>query len=257
MTGCILSLTSTATRSKREEDTQRILTDVYHGKSAEIPVQIPSAAVDASTAAIEEAVLESAPTASILKIPTVVKVVIPRKSATPLKHAENRSTVPTASDHVSDEMTAKHQEFSDRQDHQSEEQAVAAKLPLKKKKRGRPRKETTTEFIAEEPEAKMSKRDTAVIVADERLGDYTNKPNEPENTVPTELVPEEHQSSGADATNMNANIDLNTPEPHPPPEKKVKRTTEAPSSTGKGKTPYRVGLSKRARIAPLLRIVKK
>ncbi|KAF2447644.1 hypothetical protein P171DRAFT_229058 [Karstenula rhodostoma CBS 690.94] len=247
-------------KSNREEDTH-VQTDVRHGKTADIHTQVQSAAVDASTDTIEEDVLESAPITSIMKSPTVVKVVIPRKAITSSKHVDNKSTVPTASDHVfqnTSEKTAKHQGVSDRLDLQSAEQAVAAEQPLKKKKRGRPRKETKTiEFIAEEPEAKTNKRDTAAITADEQLEDYTHKSNKPENRVPTESVSDEHQFSGADATNMNANIDRNTPELQPPPEKKAKPTTEAPSSIGKGKTPYRVGLSKRARIAPLLRIVKK
>ncbi|KAF9740844.1 hypothetical protein PMIN06_004744 [Paraphaeosphaeria minitans] len=244
--------------SKRVEDTHHDPTDMHHGQSAKGPVLLPSAAIDPSTTAIDEDALNSASTTSITKSPTVVRVVIPMKPTAPSKHVENQSIAPTGSDHVDDEKTAKHQKISDRLELQSEEQVISGKEPPKKKKRGRPIKETKTiESIAEEPEAKTSKHDTAVISQNEQLGNCTQKLDEPEIGVRKESVSDERQLSGANATNMDANFDHITSEPQPPPQKKVKQTTESPSSIGKGKTPYRVGLSKRARIAPLLRIVKK
>ncbi|OAG12907.1 uncharacterized protein CC84DRAFT_1212393 [Paraphaeosphaeria sporulosa] len=243
--------------SKRVEDTHHVPTDMHYGQSAETRVQISNAAVDPSTIAIEEDVSESACITSVRGSATAVRVVIPMKPTTLSKDVEHQSIAPIDSDHVYDEETAKHQNMSEPPELQSEQQGIVVKEPQKKKKRGRPRKEAKPiESITEEPEAKTSKPDTAVIAPDEQLEDYTQKPDKPESPAPTEAVPNERQSSGANA-NRDTKIDQVTLELQPPPEKKVKQTIESPSSIGKGKTPYRVGLSKRARIAPLLRIVKK
>lgn len=136
---------------------------------------------------------------------------------------------------------------------QPEEQPNSAKQPQKKKKRGRPRKEIKT---TEEQETNTSERNTIAIATSEQLQGNLHDSDYP-GAVSEQLAPDENRVSSVDATIMNANTDPDTAEPQPPPEKKIKQTTEAPSSVGKGKTSYRVGLSKRARIAPLLRIVKK
>jgi hypothetical protein len=243
---------STEKKSKLEGHTQDLTTDMYHGEIVEAPTQEQDAPVDASTAVISEDILEPASTTSIMKSPMVVKVVIPgtKKPITPSKNVESQSTALAVSDLVSEstsEMTAKQQDAFDRPDLYSEEQAVAAKQPPngKKRGRGRPRKEARTVVsIGEDPETSTSKRDASVINADEELDDKTHKPDEP-------------QVSGADSTKIDAVIDHTTPAPPLLPQKKIKNTHETPSSTGTGKTPYRVGLSRRARIAPLLRIVKK
>jgi hypothetical protein len=248
----ILSLTSTEKKSKLEGHTQNHTTDTYHGETVEIPTQTPNAPIDASTAVISEDILGPVPTTAIMKNPTVVKVVIPgtKKHNIPSENIENQSSAPAASGLVSEstsEMTAKEQDVLDRPDFHSKEQAIAAKQLAngKKRGRGRPRKEAkSVESIGEDLETRTSMRDTSVINADEQLDDKTHKPDET-------------QVRGANRTETDADIDHTSPEPPPLPEKKLKQTHETPSSTGKGKTPYRVGLSKRARIAPLLRIVKK
>ncbi|KAJ4353276.1 uncharacterized protein N0V89_005003 [Didymosphaeria variabile] len=249
------SKTKDKKKSKRHESTQDLATDLHQGTATGLPPDSPIAAVDASAAANVEDVLEFAPTTSIVKSPTTVKVVIPRtkKIPTPSKHIEQLAA-PFAPQPVPEDVyaeTAKQQEVHDGPDIQLDEPAVAAKQPQKGKKRGRgrPRKETKTiESIEQEPPEKRSKPDDTVDTENARLEDRAN--------MPDESIIDGHRVSDADNANLNSKVGHTTPEP-PPIEKKVKQTTEAPPSIGKGKTPYRVGLSKRARIAPLLRIVKK
>jgi hypothetical protein len=84
----------------------------------------------------------------------------------------------------------------------------------------------------------------------------TIKPNPPASIDP--LAPGTHSSE--DAQNLppmpsNLSNDPSPPVPARTPEQTIKPASRSPGS--KGKASYRVGLSRRARVAPLLRIVKK
>ncbi|KAL1607852.1 hypothetical protein SLS60_002790 [Paraconiothyrium brasiliense] len=257
------SKTKDKKKSKRHGSIKDMATDIHEGPTTGLPIESPNSAIDASAAATVEDVLESAPTTSIAKSPTIVKVVIPRtkKPTTPSKHTEHLTApvVPLVGPEDTSAETAKQQEALNEPDILLDEPVVAAKQPQKGKKRGRgrPRKEAKTiESTEQEPPVKRNKLDGLIDTENARLEDKTSMPDEPGTPVVAEPTIDEHRVSDADNANLNSKVDHTTPEPAAT-EKKVKQMIEAPTSIGKGKTPYRVGLSKRARIAPLLRIVKK
>ena len=154
------------------------------------------------------------------------------------------------------------------------------------KKRGRPKKAVTTlseEMVVDEAQADHNQDDTET---EELVIPTTAKKSRKKSKAPDIPAPTiEDQSSIKDATlaveetpedppinilnETPANAAKIVPETSPlktnmaPPETPRKSTTPAPKGPDKhspissGKVAYRVGLSKRARIAPLLRIVRK
>lgn len=117
----------------------------------------------------------------------------------------------------------------------------------KKKGRGRPKKlvntatpaELVVQNVPEEPQPRSE------IQADTVLQTI-----EPNMTNPITSMPDD-----AKDLPLAPVVTSKDPQSSRTPEQAIKPSSRSPLS--KGKTPYRVGLSKRARIAPLLRIVKK
>lgn len=159
------------------------------------------------------------------------------------------------------------------------------------KKRGRPKKAVTslsTEIVVDETEADhQDGADIAGQVGSVNAKQSLRKSKSKETAIPLIDEPDSNNSNDAVAaherseaqpanilneTNGNINLpNLTTDSPpdtspaksNAPPETPRKSTTPAPKGPDKhspistGKVAYRVGLSKRARIAPLLRIVRK
>lgn len=158
------------------------------------------------------------------------------------------------------------------------------------KKRGRPKKAVTSlsaETIVDETEADhQDDAETAEHVSSVTAKQSRRKSKSKETAMP--IIDEQdsnnngaadaHERSEAQSANIlnetNGNInppklttdsppDTSPAKPNTPPETPRKSTTPAPKGPDKhspistGKVAYRVGLSKRARIAPLLRIVRK
>lgn len=224
-------------KSNRDSSVQTRSAEIAQDKIAESPVDEHVVPADMDPEIPVDGVTKSAST-SVTKSPTVVKVVIPRikAPATPPQNDEPQVTAITPVQSVDDSR-----ETLGQPDAQPEAQPdKSSQLPKGKKRgRGRPKKETKTiEPIEEEP---------IVPVQDEPPRDTNNA--------------EKPCEAGAEQANQTVDIesrqDIALTTPEPPPAKKLKQENDAPSSINKGKTPYRVGLSKRARIAPLLRVVKK
>lgn len=125
-----------------------------------------------------------------------------------------------------------------------------AEEPSARKSRGRKRKKTADQLAAEEQqqpqEAETAAPDTAL---DENPGPILvplSKPGEPtKETATTEVLPPTHpRAEGKENDPTTAKDSHKGPSNHSP----ILSTT---------KVPYRVGLSKRARIAPLLKVVRK
>jgi len=130
--------------------------------------------------------------------------------------------------------------------------------PEKKKGRGRPKKTATAaapiEPIKDPSEHGTKEKQPKEIQQSIELESATEKAELNKDEAPQEVEPPKTVNSESPA------------HPNPPskaspaaasetPERSTKPTIDSPIT--KGKVPYRVGLSKRARIAPLLRIVKK
>lgn len=136
----------------------------------------------------------------------------------------------------------------------------AKTMPLltteKKRARGRPRKTATSERFPEAPDEPTTHAEKPFEVlqsmdsnlASARVPDETA--TDPHQVLPTltGTSSDEKPVSKPSLPSTNAVTAVQTPE---------RSAKVAGSLTDKGKTPYRVGLSKRARIAPLLRVLKK
>jgi hypothetical protein len=142
-----------------------------------------------------------------------------------------------------------------------EDEAVILEQP-KKKGRGRPRKPTPTEILPQKvkddpsqvAKASTEVKDTEVTIeqALQEIDANKRSPAEdisveqqvleglPENIVDEDAAPPKSESS-----------------PQISEKPKASKVNTSSSSLGKGKSNYRVGLSRNVRIAPLLRIVKK
>lgn len=257
----VISAEKSVRRGTSEQD--RTINSV-DGQATMVPTKRDNASSDARIADVPERHLQSAPTNPNPKSPSMVRVVIPgtRRPTNPPKFDGEYLATPTATLHDPEdtpEEAIEHREAFDRPILQLEESPVAGKQVQKGKKRGRgrPRKQpATTEPSNEELQDKASGPNESANVEDVRTEDKTPLPHEPEVFAPTEPTLDEHRVSDADNADLGPNATHATVEP-PLPAKKVKETQDAIPSIGKAKTPYRVGLSKRARIAPLLRIVKK
>lgn len=250
----ILTVSTVEKKGKRDAITQNHSAETQQDSAAEI-VKEPDHVT------IYDHVPESVPMTGVTRSPTVVKVVIPSKKrpVTPSKREEPQAVSPDPLQQTTRDVV---KEFYNPEeailpfDEQFMEQPIATNEAPKGKKRGRgrPKKEAKAMAPPEEERCEETVQEPSKIVLEEPFKNQSNKPDEFLPAVnglaeaQTKYVTDE--ASRSEPTNT-------TPEPAPPPGKKAKSMTDAPSSISKGKTPYRVGLSKRARIAPLLRIVKK
>jgi hypothetical protein len=234
-------------KSKQDSGVQDHPTEVKQGKTLESVVEEPTTHASMDPQIILDDVAQSAPTSAVTKSPTVVKVVIPRikNTATPPRSDERQSTATTSVQPMDDPR-----ETSGQSDVQLEAQPnTTSQLPKGKKRgRGRPKKENKQIESIEEGPPPEDEIQEPMIPDQDALPRETNNAGDPGDT-------------GIDQVKKTVDAELHQDHtrttPESPPGKKVKHANDAPSSINKGKTPYRVGLSKRARIAPLLRIVKK
>jgi hypothetical protein len=134
----------------------------------------------------------------------------------------------------------------------------------KKRGRGRPRKEaiapltdatTVEEQGASHASPKVQQVEPASILQDTQPKVLPAE-EAPESRVAEEEIKVTSTRKELPATTPPSNVTLDPPKPAKTPERQTRSATPA-SGLSKGKAPYRVGLSKRARIAPLLRVVKK
>ncbi|KAI4608975.1 hypothetical protein J4E80_008720 [Alternaria sp. BMP 0032] len=228
----------------QRDDTQAVAQDVVH-------------VAVANDAVLPEPIdLTETPT-SDLRSPTKVQVVIPKKS--PLAVSKQ----PPSSVTASNKKAKRRKTPSDQAESEPAEtvSVMPEVAPAKKKARGRPKKVAPVPPpVQPEPEP----LEQAVEVEHQQEVVQTTEPG----SISEEIEQDSNltrngtgDGKSPDATNTTTASHSRPPaKPSPAaasetPERKIKPTTASPANTGK--VPYRVGLSKRARIAPLLRIVKK
>ncbi|RMZ69096.1 Vacuolar sorting-associated 11 like [Pyrenophora seminiperda CCB06] len=188
--------------------------------------------------------------------PTKVQVIIPKKSPRP---------VPT---HPADATIASSKKAKRRKTtlDKPEEEPIASTSDVpentnEKKKRGRPKKAASTVAPIElpEPTSEVSDQDANKEYRDGNL--QSIPPNSASETAQLESETELKETKLLAPTESESPAKSNPPSNPPPaiasatPEQSTKPATASPIT--KGKVPYRVGLSKRARITPLLRTLKK
>jgi hypothetical protein len=200
-----------------------------------------------------------------IKSPTKVQVVIPAKS--PLAVAE------MAAPEVPRKKTKRKNTTLDQSKATAVDDAVTEAKAEKKRGRGRPKKTaktaSSTELVHKEAEGPGEQmRDTTLNSIDGNARPILVQPQVVEDTeIANTTKPVQAGSSATENTRSVNATSRSTPEPQGLPDrpevepitpKRVKKTAprEQPSSN-KAKVPYRVGLSKRTRIAPLLRVIKK
>lgn len=210
--------------------------------------------------------------APTMKSPAV-KVVIPKpKDLIALSMFEQKQV--TVSTSPKDKMEAPSTAGSGQKDTANDseapitEQSVAMSLPPKEKKRGRGRPRKEKEATKEPINDKLTETPTAL--AEVQLSDtVVSQPLAPPMPEPygeeTVVKASEHPSS-ATLSDVSVCYYIDSTililQTRPPantsaaPEKAAK-LVNTPATCSKSKTPYRVGLSKRARITPLLRTLKK
>ena len=229
----------------RRDDTQDAVQDTVH-----------VAVANGTTMHTETADDIARPTVTELRSPTKVQVVIPKKSPVAT------SKQPASSATTSKKKAKRRKTMSDQPESEqaAADDTVPEAIPAKKT-RGRPKKIAPT-VPPQEPNLEPMEQTTEMEQHEEAV----------QTTEPEALPKIAQQSSGAASKERKQSNSADTPEtmtandpilrskPSPAaasatPEPKTKPTTASPATTGK--VPYRVGLSKRARIAPLLRIVKK
>ncbi|KAF1974969.1 hypothetical protein BU23DRAFT_566965 [Bimuria novae-zelandiae CBS 107.79] len=238
---------TTKRKSKRDASTQDKPDEASQSELANPVMQDPSLSADVDPPTVIDDVMETAPAHEATKSPTVVRVVIPRSKRPRILSEHEEIQAAAAFQHDPENDKAKVINA------QTEEQPTAPCQAPKGKKRGRGRPKKESKVIEPiELERSAEKTQEPNKAPDEKPLEDTDKPEE---SMVAAL--DEGQTNKATETTSRPNATHTTPEPQPPPAKKAKQTNDAPSSIGKSKTPYRVGLSKRARIAPLLRIVKK
>ncbi|KAI4610543.1 uncharacterized protein J4E87_010797 [Alternaria ethzedia] len=194
---------------------------------------------------------------SDLRSPTKVQVVIPKKS--PLAVSKQPPSSTTASNK---KAKRKKPTSNPAESEPAETDSTVPEIaPAKKKARGRPKKVAP---VASPKEPDPEPLEQAVEVEHQQEVVQTTEPgSNPEEIEQDSKLTRNDTDDGKspDATDTTTASHSKPPaKPSPAaasetPERKIKPTTASPANTGK--VPYRVGLSKRARIAPLLRIVKK
>ncbi|KAF9893294.1 hypothetical protein FE257_011724 [Aspergillus nanangensis] len=127
------------------------------------------------------------------------------------------------------------------------------------KKRGRKRKKTAEQLPPADEAAATPVQETEPPVLPP-IEDTNDQPFDPENNV-------DNNTKIQDLKAPDSKTDPNTPNPPQPPSTPPKPAPQTPSTSKgptkhspistTGKVPYRIGLSRRARIAPLLKIVKR
>jgi type II secretory pathway pseudopilin PulG len=189
--------------------------------------------------------------------PTKVQVVIPKRSP------RTTSTHVPGSEDVSTKKPKRRKTTLDQPEHEVESTAVTPVVPEavteKKKSRGRPKKAAKSAApneLVEEPKPALQEEHHNEVL-------QTMEPNVAsgrDGLVPARDPKEKQLVENTASTNTaHAPNQPSKTAPAPAsetPERSTEPTSASPSIT-KGKVPYRVGLSKRARIAPLLRVVKK
>lgn len=185
--------------------------------------------------------------------PTKVQVVIPKKSP--------KAAVARAEDaiNVSSKKSKRKRITLDQTESESFSLLVPVPAPVNEKKRGRgrPKKTPTTSdaigpIVPREQEEKEGQPSGSLQPIEQKLA--TEKIDPSSDITPDEPQPVEPVIS-QDTERVKVPTKLDPAPTSETPEKSAKPIT--PSSMTKGKVPYRVGLSKRARIAPLLRTLKK
>ncbi|KAI2482385.1 hypothetical protein Ptr902_06766 [Pyrenophora tritici-repentis] len=198
------------------------------------------------------------PDISSITSPTKVQVIIPEKSPRP-------ATIHPADATVISSMSKKAKRRKTTLDEPEEEQitptSVVPEKVLEKKKRGRPKKaavavapiEPSESIIeASEQDANGDNQDGILQTIEPNSASETAKPRSENALKEAELLAPTESDSPA---NSNPPSKLSPAAASATPEQLTKPATASPIP--KGKVPYRVGLSKRARIAPLLRTLKK
>lgn len=239
----------------------------YHRDDNEVAQSAQSVVPDTDSITVQPVLTDTAATTSELDLPskiaqnmspTKVQVVIPKKSP---KTAAKK----TDASSVSSKKAKRRKTASDLPEAESSQTTVPVSEVVTEKKRGRGRskkKATTNE------NAKFIKISEQDINSEQHI----ESPQTVESNLATkkvgsdsEVVPEKAESTEPiepvePLTSENTNEPNLPSKPSPAPasdtsEKSAKSMTASPMT--KGKVPYRVGLSKRARIAPLLRTLKK
>jgi hypothetical protein len=214
---------------------------------------IPSERLDDAAASLTTLLPSDA---ALITSPTEVRVLIPQRTP--------RTTSAHASDSiaVSTKRPKRRKTTLDQPESEpmTESSVVPEVVPEKKKSRGRSKKAANT-VTSTKPTSGMREQSVFVEQPDEVL--QAIEPNMAfgkanmtlqSSTDGAEVLEQAEPNSTAQASDPMSKISLAAASETP--EKSTKPTNASPSIT-KGKVPYRVGLSKRARIAPLLRIMKK
>jgi hypothetical protein len=229
----------------RRDDAQTAAQDVVHVAVANNTTMRPEA-TDVITK----------PPMNEVRSPTKVQVVIPKKSPVAV------SKQPSSSVTASNKKAKRRKTTLDQPESDSIiiDAAVPEVVPAKKKARGRPKK-TAPVASPKEPDSEPMEQTTQEqheeVLQTIEPASFSEKAEQGSETAPNET----EQPKSQDVTDSITAGHSNLPSKLPPaaasetPEPKTKPTTASPLNTAK--VPYRVGLSKRARIAPLLRIVKK
>ncbi|KAI4941545.1 hypothetical protein J4E91_010721 [Alternaria rosae] len=228
----------------QRDDTQAVAQDVVH-------VAVANDAVLAESTDLTETPL------SDLRSPTKVQVVIPKKSPTAVSKQPPGSVTDSNKKAKRKKTTSKQAESEP-----AETGSVVPEIaPVKKKARGRPKKVAPVAPPVE-PDPEPLERAVEVEHQDEVV--QTIEPGSiREHTQQDSKITRKETDGGRSPDVTDASTATHSKPPAKPspaaaaetPERRIKPTTASPANTGK--VPYRVGLSKRARIAPLLRIVKK
>ncbi|KAJ5058698.1 hypothetical protein J3E72DRAFT_205547 [Bipolaris maydis] len=185
--------------------------------------------------------------------PTKVQVVIPKKSP--------KAAAPQLEDGINgpSKMSKRKKIMLDQTESESVSLLVPVPAPVNEKKRGRgrPKKTPTTSdaiepIVPHEQDAKEEQLSESLQSIEQCLA--TEKISPSSDTTPDEPQLVEPVIS-QDTQQVKAPTKFNSAPTSETPEKSTKPVT--PSPITKGQVPYRIGLSKRARIAPLLRSLKK
>lgn len=247
-----LTLIAAGRKSKRDLNERVPSTEMNQDMSAEPVVEGSSTSYEAAHSVAPHHAPEHTVTSTVMKSPTVVKVVIPRtaKPVVTQPNIEDLDAEPLSVDQVTEEVAEEIIEGKDIIDipPEGDVNSTLVEVPRGKKRgRGRPKKETKLTGLVENKPSEQTYE--PVLPVQEDSNDV--KENGPK--TPAAL----DDGVSGDQTEELDGMESRPTTPKISPEKKVKQANETPSAISKLKTPYRVGLSKRARIAPLLRIVKK
>ncbi|CAG5156678.1 uncharacterized protein ALTATR162_LOCUS4475 [Alternaria atra] len=249
---------SPAMDSETMQDIMRNLNEYRRDDTQVSEQEVVHVAVANDTTMQSDAVEDiTKPLATELRSPTKVQVVISKKSPVAVSK-QTPSSVAASNKKAKRRKTTLDQPESEPIE---ADDAVSEAVPAKKKARGRPKK-TAPAVPPKDPNPELLEQ-TAEVKQHEEVAQIVEPESIPEKAKQdSKLAPvETKQAQSSDITVSTTASHSNPPSKSSPattsetPEPKTKPITASPLNTGK--VPYRVGLSKRARIAPLLRIVKK